>query len=314
MSLTLSITEGAKRDGEAVGQGSIHLVTVAPSVDLCHEAVSPQPRDAGGIAARCLRARLPRAQVPRVISSFVDAWRDPRALPFLLSTSTVSLGAFLLFALPLSWIAWREPAWAAPYRLQRRRARAQTLFAASLLRCLLNHGAMTLAAAVAWPLIALSHLRVDGPLPSLFELGWQVALFIYLDDFLYYWMHRAMHTRWLYKRVHSVHHRIKTPWAITGLYMHPLEYVLTGGLMILGPLLLGSHLVTALVWIVVRQLEAAEGHCGYAFPWSPLSWLPGSEGAAHHDLHHARVRVNYAGFLAVWDKVFGTWATRDGED
>jgi 4-alpha-methyl-delta7-sterol-4alpha-methyl oxidase len=107
-----------------------------------------------------------------------------------------------------------------------------------------------------------------------------------------------------------VHHRIYTPWAITGHYMHPAEFVLTGSLMILGPLLLGSHLTTIFAWIVVRQWEAAEGHCGYALPWSPSRLIPGSEGAEHHDLHHARVRGNYAGFLPIWDKVFGTWARR----
>lgn len=34
--------------------------------------------------------------------------------------------------------------------------------------------------------------------------------------------------------------------------------------------------------------------------------LPGSHGALHHDFHHARVRGNYAGFLPIWDRVFGT--------
>ena len=245
-----------------------------------------------------------------LLSAILDAWRDPRALPFLLGTTAVSMGAFLLFALPLTWIAWREPAWAAPYRLQSRRPRAQTLLVPSVGRWIVNNAAMTAGAALAWPLIARSGFRVGAPGPSPWELAWQVALFLYLDDFLFYWMHRALHQGWLFKRIHAVHHRIYTPWAITGHYMHPAEFVLTGSLMILGPLLLGSHLTTIFAWIVVRQWEAAEGHCGYALPWSPSRFIPGSEGAEHHDLHHARVRVNYAGFLPIWDKVFGTWARR----
>lgn len=245
-----------------------------------------------------------------LLSAILDAWRDPRALPFLLGTTAVSMGAFLLFALPLTWIAWREPAWAAPYRLQSRRPRAQTLLLPSVGRWVVNNAAMTAGAALAWPLIARSGFRVGAPGPTAWELAWQVALFLYLDDFLFYWMHRALHQGWLFKRIHSVHHRIYTPWAITGHYMHPAEFVLTGSLMILGPLLLGSHLTTIFAWIVVRQWEAAEGHCGYAMPWSPSRLIPGSEGAEHHDLHHARVRVNYAGFLPIWDKVFGTWARR----
>jgi hypothetical protein len=119
---------------------------------------------------------------------------------------------------------------------------------------------------------------VGAPGPSPWELAWQVALFVYLDDFLFYWMHRALHQGWLFKRIHSVHHRIYTPWAITGHYMHPVEFVLTGSLMILGPLLVGSHLLTIFAWIVVRQWEAAEGHCGYALPWVTLAAHPGERG------------------------------------
>ena len=36
--------------------------------------------------------------------------------------------------------------------------------------------------------------------------------------------------------------------------------------------------------------------------------VPGSDGARHHDWHHARVRGNYAGFFPIWDGVFGTLA------
>ena len=246
-----------------------------------------------------------------MLDAILDAYRDPRALPFLLGTQAVSMGAFLLFAVPLTWMAWREPAWARPYRLQTRRPRAQTLLLPSVGRWLVNNAAMFACATLLWPLIAQSHIRVGAPLPPWYELVGQVALFIYVDDFLFYWMHRALHQGWLFKRIHSVHHRIYTPWAITGHYMHPVEFVLTGSLMIAGPVLLGSHLATILAWVAVRQWEAAEGHSGYDLPWSPSHALPGSEGAAHHDLHHAKVRVNYAGFLPIWDKVFGTWARRE---
>ena len=134
------------------------------------------------------------------------------------------------------------------------------------------------------------------------------------QDFLYYWFHRAMHGRWLYKRIHGWHHRIVTPWAITGHYMHPLEYNLTGAVALIGPLLLGSHLVVVWLWFCFRQWEAAEGHCGYDFPWTPTHFLPGNDGAVHHDVHHARVRGNYAGFLTIWDGVFGTYARGYAEE
>ena len=35
-----------------------------------------------------------------------------------------------------------------------------------------------------------------------------------------------------------------------------------------------------------------------------------SDGARHHDFHHARVRGNYAGFFPIWDRRFGTLLAR----
>jgi 4-alpha-methyl-delta7-sterol-4alpha-methyl oxidase len=147
-----------------------------------------------------------------------------------------------------------------------------------------------------------------APLPPWWVIAGQVVFFVYLDDFLYYWFHRTMHGRWLYKHVHGWHHRIVTPWAITGHYMHPLEYVLTGTVALIGPLLVGAHVVTLWVWFAFRQWEAAEGHCGYDFRWTPTHLFLGNDGARHHDFHHARVRGNYAGFFPIWDRVFGTYA------
>jgi 4-alpha-methyl-delta7-sterol-4alpha-methyl oxidase len=169
----------------------------------------------------------------------------------------------------------------------------------------INNLALAAASLALWPLIAHSGIHA-GPLPPAWVIALQLLLFVYLDDFLYYWMHRAMHTRWLLSHVHGWHHRVLAPWAITGHYMHPLEYLLTGTLAFAGPLLLGSHVVVLWLWVAFRQWEAAEGHCGYALPGSPTRWLPFSDGALHHDFHHARVRGNYAGFLPLWDRVFDT--------
>ena len=221
--------------------------------------------------------------------------------------SLVSMGAFVAFAAPLTWIAWREPAWARPWRIQPRRADPRRFAGASVRSWAVNNAAMFAVTLAAWPVLRRGGVHL-GPLPSPLWMLAQLVLFIYLDDLLYYWMHRAMHQGELYRRVHAVHHRVPTPWAVSAHYMHPLEYVLTGGLMLVGPLVVGAHVATVYVWIAWRQWEAAEGHCGYAFPWSPTRWLPGSDGARHHDAHHARFHGNYGGFLYWTDALFGTLA------
>lgn len=256
-----------------------------------------------------------------LLQAALASYHDPRFWRVPVATVLLSMAAFLVFAVPLTLLAMRDPAWARRWRIQTRRGAAglsdedaaargilvqgPRMVRLSLRQWLVNNVWMAAGALAAWPLMSLSGIHL-GPLPAAWVLVLQLLFCIYLDDFLYYWMHRGMHGRFLLKHVHGRHHRVLAPWAITGHYMHPVEYVLTGTLAFVGPALLGAHVALLWIWIVFRQWEAAEGHCGYAFPFSPTRWLPGSHGALHHDYHHARVRGNYAGFLPIWDRVFGT--------
>ncbi len=238
------------------------------------------------------------------LDTLLDWYRDPLFFWFPVMGTIVSMVAFMVFALPLTWIAVRDPAWARRYRIQSRKARPGVFWPS--VRCwLINNLWMFGAVIVSWPLLRLSGVHT-GPLPSAWVIVGSLLLFIYLDDLLYYGFHRLMHRRWWFRRVHGWHHRIYTPWAITGNYMHPFEYVATGSIALAGPLLLGSHVVVLYLWAIFRQWEASEGHCGYAFPWSPTRFLPLSDSALHHDFHHSKVKGNYAGFLAWTDKAFGT--------
>jgi len=242
-----------------------------------------------------------------MVDSLLVLYWEPLFLLFPVASVAVSSIAFLAFAGPLTWIAARAPATLERYRLQTRRPRPQLLVGPGFRWWLANDALLLIAVVLSWPLLRLSGVHA-GPLPPWYVIVGQLLLFVYLDDFLYYWMHRAMHTPWLFKRIHGWHHYIITPWAITGHYMHPIEYILTGTLALAGPLLVGAHVVTLWIWFAFRQWEAAEGHCGYEFPWSPTHFFPLNDGAAHHDAHHAKVRGNYAGFFPWVDAAFGTLA------
>ena len=58
-----------------------------------------------------------------------------------------------------------------------------------------------------------TNVRVGEERPTYFNLLFcrtvvvsQVLFYFVLEDFIFYWGHRALHTKWLYKHVHSVHH------------------------------------------------------------------------------------------------------------
>ncbi|MCB9506737.1 MAG: sterol desaturase family protein [Myxococcales bacterium] len=236
-----------------------------------------------------------------------EPYADPLFWSFPVATTAVSIGAFALFAAPLTWIALRDPAWARPYRIQERRADPERTIGPSIRRWLANNAVMTVLVVAVWPWLRGVGVHA-GPAPAVWTMALQLVAFVFIDDFAYYWMHRAFHTKWLYQRVHRVHHRVVTPWAVTGHNMHPIEFVATGTLALVWPVLFGSHVWTVWAWIAFRQWEAAEGHSGYSFPWSPSKLFPGYWGVEYHDFHHSKFNGNYAGFLNYLDGVFGEYS------
>jgi 4-alpha-methyl-delta7-sterol-4alpha-methyl oxidase len=238
------------------------------------------------------------------LDGILAMYQEERFFLIAICSTLLSITAFLAFALPWTWVAYKNPESLRKYRVQGRDIPVKRWFMPSLQRFAFNNLVSFLGVLGAWPVFRLSGIHA-GELPAWYVFIGQVVFFVVLDDFLYYWMHRAMHTRWLYKHVHSVHHRITTPYALTGNYMHVVEFMLTSTLVLVGPSLVGAHVVTLWAWIVFRQLQAADGHSGYDVPWNPALLFPFYKGPAYHDFHHRRFFGNYAGFFAYLDKLFG---------
>ncbi len=238
------------------------------------------------------------------LTELISIYKDERFVLFALATWLIGAIGFILFAAPLTYIAWKQPKWAEKYRIQSRQGTTKFILP-SIKYSLLNSTLALIGVILTWPLLKYSAIHI-GTIPKWYIVVGQVIFFVYLDDFIYYWFHRAMHSKHLYHSVHSLHHRIIVPWAISAHYMHPIEFLITVGNVLLGPILLGSHVVTIWIWVLFRQWIAAEGHCGYDFPWNPSRLFPFYEGSSYHDFHHAKFQGNYSGFTGYLDRIFGT--------
>lgn len=245
--------------------------------------------------------------LPAFAHDLIALYRDPMFCLFPMGTLAVSTGAFLLFAIPYTVLAWIDPPALRRYKVQDTPFDIPRWLLPSLGRLLLNVIIVAGVLVLAWPLLRLSPIH-QGAMPPWYGVIAQLVFFILLDDFLYYWMHRTMHKGWLLKHVHSIHHRIRHTTAINGNYMHPLEYLSTASLALIGPLLMGAHLHVLWIWLAIRQFEAADGHSGYVLPWNPGHLFPLYEGAGYHDFHHAKYQGNYAGFLPYLDRFWDTYA------
>ena len=142
--------------------------------------------------------------------------------------------------------------------------------------------------------------------PTLGELAWQLPACCLLYDLLFFAIHCAMHTKWLYHNIHKVHHRSKITIGLSSAYFHPLDYVVSGLSVLAPPLLVGNHVLLSTLWLLVHMCETTNAHCGYDLPFLP--------SAKDHDFHHSHSFysskqyrfVTMGAFALVWDRLLGT--------
>ena len=224
---------------------------------------------------------------------------------FPMATLAISMTAFLTLAIPWTIVAWKDPVSLRKYKIQQKPFEVKKFLWPSIGRIIVNNIIVAALLVLVWPLLKLTGVH-NGTLPAWYIIIAQLLFFVLLDDFLYYLMHRYMHeNKWLMKNIHSVHHRVHNTCAINGNYMHWVEYTLTASLTLVGPIILGAHIYVVWLWVIMRQIEGADGHIGYDIPWNPAHLFPLYEGPVYHDFHHAKFKGNYAGFLPYLDRYLG---------
>ncbi|XP_058224197.1 very-long-chain aldehyde decarbonylase CER1-like [Rhododendron vialii] len=134
-------------------------------------------------------------------------------------------------------------------------------------------------------------------------------------EFLYYWLHRALHQHYLYSRYHSHHHSSIVTEPITSV-IHPfaehLSYFLLFAIPMLTTVLTGTSSLAALFgYATYIDLMNNMGHCNFElipkwlfsiFP--PLKYMMYTP--SYHSLHHTQFRTNYSLFMPFYDYVYGT--------
>jgi sterol desaturase/sphingolipid hydroxylase (fatty acid hydroxylase superfamily) len=151
----------------------------------------------------------------------------------------------------------------------------------------------------------LGNRTIYAGLPSFPRLIVESLGSVILYDFLYYFLHRAMHTRAGMRIIHGVHHKVRYVTAESGSYLHPLETfagtsLFLAAVVIVGPVsgagfLIANFLFTTInIWV----------HSNFVFAgrWAGLLnfWT------RTHDVHHYYCRNNYSSIFPFWDQMFGT--------
>uniref|UniRef100_A0A1Q3G4B5 Putative fatty acid hydroxylase domain-containing protein 2 n=1 Tax=Culex tarsalis TaxID=7177 RepID=A0A1Q3G4B5_CULTA len=135
-------------------------------------------------------------------------------------------------------------------------------------------------------------------LPTFHWVLAELAFCIFIEEIGFYYAHRLLHNRHIYKYIHKQHHEWTAPIAITAIYCHPVEHVFSNLVPpFLGIFMLGSHVAVAWLWFTLVILSTLNAHSGYHLPFFP--------SPEAHDFHHLKFNQCF-GVLGVLDRLHGT--------
>jgi sterol desaturase/sphingolipid hydroxylase (fatty acid hydroxylase superfamily) len=147
--------------------------------------------------------------------------------------------------------------------------------------------------------------------PSAWAIFAQLAVITLIDDAWFYGWHRLLHeNKWMYNKIHRIHHRAFSPLPFEYIYVHPVEWMVGSVGSLLG--LLAVHVIwggvplwTFWAFALIRTVHELDIHSGTRSIIGP--WIPFFGLTEHHDLHHAKpTKGNYASIFTLWDRALGT--------
>ncbi|XP_026395832.1 protein ECERIFERUM 1-like [Papaver somniferum] len=164
----------------------------------------------------------------------------------------------------------------------------------------------------------------NSPMPFWRTDGVVITILIHMGpvEYLYYWLHRALHHHFLYSRYHSHHHSSIATEPVTSV-IHPIgelvSYFVLFFIPILTVILTGTASIVAIVgYTTYVDFMNYLGHCNVElvsssvfrfFPFLKyLFYTP-----SFHSLHHTQFRTNYSLFMPVYDYLYGTLDTSSDE-
>jgi sterol desaturase/sphingolipid hydroxylase (fatty acid hydroxylase superfamily) len=134
-----------------------------------------------------------------------------------------------------------------------------------------------------------------------------ILVMLVVHDTYFYWTHRFMHWKRVFKYFHRVHHLSHDPSPLAAYAFHPLEAIVEAGIAPLIALTLPVHRDAFVIFLTISLIINVTGHLGFelyprGFLRSPLGWIFNT--TTHQ--HHRKTNWNFGLYFNVWDRLLGT--------
>ena len=146
------------------------------------------------------------------------------------------------------------------------------------------------------------------------EKGWiyYFSLFpimLFIHDTYFYWMHRLMHNKYLFRWFHLVHHRSTNPSPWAAYAFHPLEAIIEAGILVVFLFTLPMHRSNFIIFFLFMIIYNVYGHLGWEL--YPKNFHKTRVGrwintSIAHNQHHQFFKGNYGLYFLFWDRIMGT--------
>lgn len=136
-----------------------------------------------------------------------------------------------------------------------------------------------------------------------------VILAILMHDTYFYWTHRLMHHRALFRRVHLIHHLSSNPSPWAAYAFHPYEAIIQA---MIGPIIIFCipiHVGALTLFAIYQITYNVLGHSGFELlpkGFTRSKWFFWHNTSTHHNMHHRYFHSNYSIYYNWWDRWMGT--------